>query len=61
MVVTIIVFCVLILSVTLYSVGKYKHKRKNIRGPPQSAMRRWGHNDGNDYELISYQLYDFLS
>lgn len=52
------VICVLFLSVSLYTVGKYKYKAKTSRAPPRRVLRRWGHNDGND---VSYHFNVSLS
>lgn len=63
MIITIIVLvaCLLFLSVSLYSVGRYKYKRKTSRPPPARAMRRWGHHDSTSGTALILQSYHSLA
>jgi hypothetical protein len=51
--ISIMFVCVLFLSVSLYTVGKYRHRAKSNRAIPRETMRRWGHNDGNDDGIVA--------
>jgi hypothetical protein len=59
--ISIMFVCVLFLSVSLYTVGKYRYRAKSNRAIPRETMRRWGHNDGNDDDKATLLACDGFS